>query len=95
MAERAPQGFFKCAIAVAPVSNFLYYGKYITYVQNPFLTEIGLDATYTERYMGNADDSVYNANDISRNVENFRKTRLLLVHGLYDGQEFLLQTSLQ
>lgn len=25
--EKAPEGFFKCAISVAPVANFLYYGK--------------------------------------------------------------------
>ncbi|KHJ94511.1 peptidase, S9A/B/C family, catalytic domain protein, partial [Oesophagostomum dentatum] len=65
--ERAPESFFKCAVCVAPVANFLYY-----------------DATYTERYMGNADNSAYNSADISKNVEHFKKTRLLLVHGLYD-----------
>ncbi|KAJ1350561.1 hypothetical protein KIN20_006374 [Parelaphostrongylus tenuis] len=66
-AEMAPPGFFKCAIAVAPVANFLYY-----------------DATYTERYMGNAEKAAYDSGDIITNVTNFKNTRLLLVHGLYD-----------
>ncbi|VDL74379.1 unnamed protein product [Nippostrongylus brasiliensis] len=65
--EKAPEGFFKCAISVAPVANFLYY-----------------DATYTERYMGNAGRAAYEAADITSNVSNFRKTHLLLAHGLYD-----------
>ncbi|EYB88502.1 hypothetical protein Y032_0246g8 [Ancylostoma ceylanicum] len=67
MAERAPEAFFKCAISVAPVANFLFY-----------------DATYTERYMGNADRAAYDAGDIATNVSNFKKTRLLLIHGMYD-----------
>ncbi|VDK47164.1 unnamed protein product [Cylicostephanus goldi] len=67
--ERAPLGFFKCAISVAPSANFLYY-----------------DATYTERYMGIfQNSSVFYANAITKNVTNFEKTRLLLIHGLYDG----------
>ncbi|KIH67620.1 hypothetical protein ANCDUO_02050 [Ancylostoma duodenale] len=43
------------------------------------------DATYSERYMGNADKAAYDASDITTNVSNFRKTHLLLVHGMYDG----------
>lgn len=65
--EKAPEGFFKCAISVAPVANFLYY-----------------DATYTERYMGNAGKAAYEAGDITVDVSNFRRTHLLLVHGLFD-----------
>lgn len=65
--EIAPAGFFKCAIAVAPVANFLYY-----------------DATYTERYMGNAGKAAYDNGDITTNVTNFKNTHLLLAHGLYD-----------
>ncbi|KAK6729244.1 hypothetical protein RB195_006347 [Necator americanus] len=42
------------------------------------------DTTYSERYMGSADKSAYDASDITKNVSNFKKTRLLLVHGLYD-----------
>ncbi|CAJ0592687.1 unnamed protein product [Cylicocyclus nassatus] len=41
-------------------------------------------AYYTEKHMGNADVSIYNENDITNDVENFRETRLLLVHGLHD-----------
>ncbi|KAK6048534.1 hypothetical protein COOONC_13963, partial [Cooperia oncophora] len=65
--EAAPEGFFKCAVSVAPVTNFLYY-----------------DATYTERYMGGSGMAAYDAGDVTHNVSNFRKTRLLLAHGLYD-----------
>ncbi|EYC18052.1 hypothetical protein Y032_0028g1656 [Ancylostoma ceylanicum] len=43
------------------------------------------DATYSERYMGNADKAAYDASDITNNVSNFKKTHLLLVHGMYDG----------
>ncbi|KAK5964817.1 Fibroblast activation protein alpha, partial [Trichostrongylus colubriformis] len=42
------------------------------------------DATYTERYMGEAGLAAYNASDITNDVSHFRKTRLLLAHGLYD-----------
>ncbi|KAK6729855.1 hypothetical protein RB195_006733 [Necator americanus] len=67
ISERANTSFFKCAISVAPVANFLYY-----------------DAAYSERYMGSADKSAYNAGDITNDVSNFEKTRLLLIHGMYD-----------
>ncbi|VDM26021.1 unnamed protein product [Toxocara canis] len=59
---------FKCAISVAPVTNFKYY-----------------DATYTERYMGAANELAYERTDLMRNVSNFRNVRFLLVHGLADG----------
>ncbi|KAL6730320.1 hypothetical protein Aduo_001301 [Ancylostoma duodenale] len=42
------------------------------------------DATYTERYMGEAGNVAYDASDITIDVSNFKKTRLLLVHGMYD-----------
>ncbi|CAJ0573267.1 unnamed protein product, partial [Mesorhabditis spiculigera] len=66
--ERAPVGFYRCAMSVAPVTNFLYY-----------------DATYTERYMGAVKDSDYDKGDVSLgDINKFRHTNLLLVHGLYD-----------
>ncbi|PAV63483.1 hypothetical protein WR25_01437 [Diploscapter pachys] len=66
--EMAPRGYFKCAISVAPVTNFLYY-----------------DATYTERYMGNAQPQAYATGDVTRpDIEKFNTTRLLLMHGLQD-----------
>ncbi|KAK5984316.1 Prolyl tripeptidyl peptidase [Trichostrongylus colubriformis] len=34
--------------------------------------------------MGEAGLEAYNATDIIADVSNFRKTRLLLIHGLYD-----------
>ncbi|KIH58987.1 peptidase, S9A/B/C family, catalytic domain protein [Ancylostoma duodenale] len=40
------------------------------------------DATYTERYMGEAGNVAYDASDITIDVSNFKKTRLLLVHGI-------------
>ncbi|KJH43928.1 peptidase, S9A/B/C family, catalytic domain protein [Dictyocaulus viviparus] len=42
------------------------------------------DATYTERYMGDAGRAAYDSGDITANISNFKKTRLLLIHGLYD-----------
>ncbi|CAI5454095.1 unnamed protein product [Caenorhabditis angaria] len=65
VAELAPKGFFKCAIAGAPVTNFLYHSN-----------------IYTRRYMGNATASEYV--DLTDNLENFRTTRLLLLHGMAD-----------
>ncbi|KAK6741257.1 hypothetical protein RB195_009237 [Necator americanus] len=40
--------------------------------------------SYSEKYMANAEKSAYDAIDITKNVANFKKTRLLLAHGLYD-----------
>ncbi|KAK5982967.1 hypothetical protein GCK32_007914 [Trichostrongylus colubriformis] len=34
--------------------------------------------------MGEASLAAYNASDITNDVSHFRKTRLLLIHGLYD-----------
>ncbi|CAI5453090.1 unnamed protein product [Caenorhabditis angaria] len=65
MVEEAKEEFFKCAISVAPVTNFKFY-----------------DATYTERYMGNSTMKCYT--DVTKNLDNFKKTRLLLMHGLLD-----------
>uniref|UniRef100_A0A914RG55 Peptidase S9 prolyl oligopeptidase catalytic domain-containing protein n=1 Tax=Parascaris equorum TaxID=6256 RepID=A0A914RG55_PAREQ len=59
---------FKCAVSVAPVTNFKYY-----------------DATYTERYMGAANELAYERTDLMRNVSSFRNVRFLLVHGIADG----------
>ncbi|KAF1754181.1 hypothetical protein GCK72_020741 [Caenorhabditis remanei] len=65
MVNEAAENFFKCAISVAPVTNFAYY-----------------DATYTERYMGDAPLASYS--DVTRKLDNFKTTRLLLMHGLLD-----------
>ncbi|CAL2046402.1 unnamed protein product [Caenorhabditis brenneri] len=65
MVNQAQEGFFKCAVSVAPVTNFAYY-----------------DATYTERYMGDAPLESYS--DVTRKLDNFKTTRLLLMHGLLD-----------
>lgn len=68
----------KCAISVAPVSNFKYYGSFSRRVSSA-------DATYTERYMGDAPARAYEAGSLLRNVSNFAHTKLLLVHGTADG----------
>ncbi|CAB03411.1 Dipeptidyl peptidase family member 1 [Caenorhabditis elegans] len=65
MVNEAPEQFFKCAVSVAPVTNFAYY-----------------DATYTERYMGDAPLESYS--DVTKKLDNFKSTRLLLMHGLLD-----------
>ncbi|ETN75983.1 hypothetical protein NECAME_11979 [Necator americanus] len=41
--------------------------------------------SYSDKYMANAEKSAFDAIDITKNVANFKKTRLLLAHGLYDG----------
>ncbi|KAL6730322.1 hypothetical protein Aduo_001303 [Ancylostoma duodenale] len=43
------------------------------------------DASYSARFMGDASKAAYDASDITTNVKNFNTTRLLLIHGLYDG----------
>lgn len=65
MVNQGAENFFKCAISVAPVTNFAYY-----------------DATYTERYMGDAPLEAYS--DVTKKLDNFKTTRLLLMHGLLD-----------
>ncbi|CAB3398621.1 unnamed protein product [Caenorhabditis bovis] len=65
MVEASGKASFRCAVSVAPVTNFAYY-----------------DATYTERYMGNAPISDYV--DVTKNVQKFKETKLLLMHGLVD-----------
>ncbi|ULT91966.1 hypothetical protein L3Y34_009567 [Caenorhabditis briggsae] len=65
MVNEAAENMFKCAISVAPVTNFAYY-----------------DATYTERYMGDAPLEAYS--DVTKKLDNFKTTRLLLMHGLLD-----------
>ena len=50
---------------------------------------LNLDATYTERYMGNAQPQAYATGDVTRpDIEKFNTTRLLLMHGLQDGKLF-------
>ncbi|XP_076459137.1 dipeptidyl peptidase 4-like isoform X4 [Babylonia areolata] len=62
---------YRCAIAVAPVTDWIYY-----------------DSVYTERYMGSpkADDNAhgYREANVSQHVENFKKSRLMLIHGTGD-----------
>uniref|UniRef100_A0A8R1DNA5 Uncharacterized protein n=1 Tax=Caenorhabditis japonica TaxID=281687 RepID=A0A8R1DNA5_CAEJA len=65
MVNEAAENFFKCAVSVAPVTNFAYY-----------------DATYTERYMGETPLESYS--DVTKKLDNFKTTRLLLMHGLLD-----------
>lgn len=43
--------------------------------------------------MGNAGKAAYEAGDITVDVSNFRRTHLLLVHGLFDGR-FILKSVL-
>ncbi|CAI4229994.1 unnamed protein product [Auanema sp. JU1783] len=50
----------------------------------PVSNFIYYDAAYTERYMGDAGKEAYSQSDITRDVSNFAKTRLLLIHGLFD-----------
>ncbi|XP_018495147.1 inactive dipeptidyl peptidase 10 [Galendromus occidentalis] len=63
---------FCCGISVAPVSNWLYY-----------------DAVYTERYMqlptGNSNLFGYEKADLTRQVENIKSKKYMLIHGTLDG----------
>lgn len=45
------------------------------------------DATYTERYMGEASSEAYERTDLTRNVSVFRKVPYLLAHGTSDGKK--------
>ncbi|ESO99209.1 hypothetical protein LOTGIDRAFT_226274 [Lottia gigantea] len=62
---------FQCGISVAPVTDWIYY-----------------DSVYTERYMGlpRADDNLqgYKDANVSKNVENFKNSNFLLIHGTGD-----------
>uniref|UniRef100_A0A158Q888 Dipeptidyl peptidase 4 n=1 Tax=Elaeophora elaphi TaxID=1147741 RepID=A0A158Q888_9BILA len=68
MVEHDVDHLFKCAVSVAPVTDFKLY-----------------DATYTERYMGDASELEYEKANLMRNVSMFKEVPLLLVHGLADG----------
>ncbi|CAD6184473.1 unnamed protein product [Caenorhabditis auriculariae] len=50
----------------------------------PVVNFMYYDATYTERYMGDASRAAYEVVDVSRDVSKFQTTRLLLMHGLFD-----------
>lgn len=60
---------FKCGVAVAPVTDWFYY-----------------DSIYTERYMSTPEDNLvgYQNASVTRNVANFAKKRLYLIHGNAD-----------
>ncbi|VDD92007.1 unnamed protein product [Enterobius vermicularis] len=42
------------------------------------------DATYTERYMGNASTLAYDRTDLMRNVTKFKNVQYLIIHGTAD-----------
>uniref|UniRef100_A0A914DNK1 Venom dipeptidyl peptidase 4 n=1 Tax=Acrobeloides nanus TaxID=290746 RepID=A0A914DNK1_9BILA len=77
--QRDPKRIFKCAISIAPVTNFKYYGT-----RKILYTHSNLDATYTERYMGTASSEAYQNTDLSRNVSAFHNVKYLLAHGTGD-----------
>ncbi|KAI1708318.1 prolyl oligopeptidase family domain-containing protein [Ditylenchus destructor] len=51
------------------------------------------DATYTERYMGNANTEAYEKTDLTRNVSAFHKVPFLLVHGTGDDNVHFQNTA--
>ncbi|VBB25576.1 unnamed protein product [Acanthocheilonema viteae] len=63
---------FKCAVSIAPVTDFKLY-----------------DATYTERYMGDASELAYEQANLVRNVSMFKEVQFLLVHGMSDDNVHL------
>ncbi|KAK6106102.1 Dipeptidyl peptidase IV (DPP IV) N-terminal region family protein [Brugia pahangi] len=70
--ERDASHLFKCAVSIAPVTDFKLY-----------------DATYTERYMGNASELAYEQANLIRNVSMFKEVQFLLVHGMSDDNVHL------
>ncbi|XP_041374304.1 dipeptidyl peptidase 4-like isoform X3 [Gigantopelta aegis] len=73
-------GIFPCGISVAPVTDWIYY-----------------DSVYTERFMGmpTGDDNIqaYKESNVSNFAENFKKTKLLLVHGTGDDNVHFQHTA--
>ncbi|VDK68501.1 unnamed protein product [Litomosoides sigmodontis] len=70
--ERDTSRLFKCAVSIAPVTDFKLY-----------------DATYTERYMGDASELAYERASLIRNVSMFKGVQFLLVHGMSDDNVHL------
>uniref|UniRef100_A0A1I7VEA1 Dipeptidyl aminopeptidase-like protein 6 n=1 Tax=Loa loa TaxID=7209 RepID=A0A1I7VEA1_LOALO len=70
--ERDTSHLFKCAVSIAPVTDFKFY-----------------DATYTERYMGDASEHAYEQASLIRNVSMFKEVQFLLVHGISDDNVHL------
>ncbi|CAH1249361.1 DPP4 [Branchiostoma lanceolatum] len=69
---------FKCGIAVAPVTDYLYYDSVYTerYMQHPQDNEKG-----------------YNDTIVMHQVENFKKAKFLLVHGTGDDNVHFQHTA--
>ncbi|CAG9534894.1 unnamed protein product [Cercopithifilaria johnstoni] len=70
--ERDTSHLFKCAVSIAPVTDFKLY-----------------DATYTERYMGDASALAYERTNLVRNVSMFKEVQFLLAHGMSDDNVHL------
>lgn len=71
---------FKCGVSVAPVTDWRYY-----------------DSVYTERYMGLpvVEDNLegYKFANVSRNIENFKKSKFMVVHGTGDDNVHFQNTA--
>uniref|UniRef100_A0A182MXQ3 Venom dipeptidyl peptidase 4 n=1 Tax=Anopheles dirus TaxID=7168 RepID=A0A182MXQ3_9DIPT len=84
---------FQCAVSVAPVTDWLFYGKILT-ASIRTTSSISLhwfhpaDSIYTERYMGlptSLDNRMgYEVSRLTALHERFRNRSYLLVHGTYD-----------
>ncbi|CAG2175139.1 unnamed protein product, partial [Oppiella nova] len=75
---------FHCGIAVAPVTNWMFYGKiYKIYLD----ISRYINSVYVERYMGWPHDNAkaYNRSDLLNKVSLFKDERLLLALGTADG----------
>lgn len=83
------EDIFKFALAVAPVTSFIYYGK-LSFLPNKCKISkyILADTIYTERYMGlpTDDDNLlgYNNTDLTRVAESFRGKLYYIIHGNAD-----------
>ena len=85
------ENVFKCAMSVAPVTNWIYYGKVFSWNQKKWVLFFKFylkDSIYTERYMGlptPGDNEIgYVESDVCRMAENFRNKKFYLVHGTAD-----------
>ncbi len=79
----ADSGVFSTGISVAPVIDWLFYGK-----TTILLTK--LDTVYTERYLKLSKDNAEGyASSAVTDMRGFNNVDYLLIHGLADGKIYL------